>query len=233
MKRVANRPTNDGRESAEPIVMRKRWAFVAGGVIGAGLLVRWQLARLFTEEPDYVVEERMGALEIRQYRERVVAQTYVDGQDWDRALNEGFRRLAGYIFGGNQSKGRKRIAMTAPVNVAPGGQRIAMTAPVGAERSQRGWTITFTMPANSTVDSLPIPDDSRVVLKTIEPARVAALRFRGRYNSANVTAAFDRLRDLVRQHGLETEGEPQFAGYDPPSTLPLLRRNEVWIALAR
>lgn len=211
--------------------MRKRWAFFAGGVIGAGLLARWQLARWFTEEPDYIVEERIGPLEIRQYRERVIAQTQIDDPDWDHALNEGFRRLAGYIFGGNQSQARERIAMTAPVNVAPGGQRIAMTAPVNAGPSQRGWTITFTMPANRTLDSLPSPKDSRVTLKTIEPVRIASLRFRGRYDSGNVMAAFDRLRELVRQAGLETAGEPQFAGYDPPTTIPLLRRNEVWVAL--
>ena len=211
--------------------MRKRWAFFAGGVIGAGLLVRWQLARLFAEEPDYVVEERIGPLEVRRYRERVIAQTQIDDQDWDRALNEGFRRLAGYIFGGNQSKRRERIAMAPPVNVAAGGQRIAMTSPVNAASSQNGWTIAFTMPSNRTLDSLPAPNDSRVTLKTTGSERVAALRFRGRYDAGNVMAAFDRLRELVRQAGLETAGEPQFAGYDPPTTIPLLRRNEVWIAL--
>lgn len=66
-----------------------------------------------TEEPRHEVIERIaqGGVEVRRYAPRLAAETTVAG-DATAARGEGFKRLAGYIFGGNQ--GRVRIEMTAP-----------------------------------------------------------------------------------------------------------------------
>lgn len=86
---------------------------------------------------------------------------------YSEAGNAGFRRLAGYIFGGN--RGDEKIAMTAPVAMAPySGQRIAMTAPVDSARDGNGgWRIAFYMPAGYTLESLPQPLDPRVTLRVV------------------------------------------------------------------
>jgi hypothetical protein len=44
-----------------------------------------------------------------------------------------------------------------------------------------------------------------------------------------VRQATKQLLDSARDHEIEVRGEPAFAGYDAPSTLPILRRNEVWV----
>ena len=108
-----------------------------------------------TEEPHYSVVERLDGVEIRHYAARVAAETTVPG-DATAARGEGFRRLAGYIFGGN--RGRTRIEMTAPVAQAgePPGERIAMTAPVGQEGS-----LSFALPRARRPDhpvAAPAPD---------------------------------------------------------------------------
>ena len=64
------------------------------------------------EEPTYTAERVTSRVEIRHYGPRIAAQTSV-AADEVAARSDGFRRLAGYIFGGNQ--GREKIAMTAPV----------------------------------------------------------------------------------------------------------------------
>ncbi len=117
-------------------------------------------------EPPYAIEFREGDLEVRKYGPRVVAETEVAGSFGD-AGNEGFRRLAGYIFGKN--KRRSEIAMTAPVAQAsaPEPQKIAMTAPVAQRGSPSAWTVAFTMPAGETLTTLPVPDDPRVVLREL------------------------------------------------------------------
>jgi hypothetical protein len=215
--------------------MRKRtqstWFWLGGAALAGAALTRWQLARLFTEQPRYALEGRVGPLEIRHYSPRWVAETRVQN-GWDRALSEGFRRLAQYIFGANhrgqvQSRGAEKISMTAPVNVRPG-RGAAGTARDAAAASH---VVSFNMPAGRTRESLPRPDDERVKLVLKPEARMAVLRYRGSHDGDRVTAKFLELLVALRRAGLRYKGNPQFAGYDPPSTLPVLRRNEVWIEL--
>jgi hypothetical protein len=94
------------------------------------------------------------------------------------------------------------------------------------------WIMSFTMPSGSTLASLPIPDDARVRLRPLPERRIAALRFSGRYTPLTVGDKARELSRLVERAGLRPRGVVEFAGYDPPSTLPFLRRNEVWVEVA-
>ena len=78
------------------------WFWLSGGILAGTALVRWQLGRLFNENPAYELERQIGPLEIRRYAPHCVAETRVSARSWDVALNEGFHRLAGYIFGANR-----------------------------------------------------------------------------------------------------------------------------------
>jgi hypothetical protein len=203
--------------------------------VGAALaLVRWQLGRFFTSQPDYEVERIVGGVEIRRYGPRAVAETTADAADWDTALGEGFRRLAGYIFGGNEKK--QRIAMTSPVTASRAGgatsERLAMTAPVTSRVEAGGYTVTFTMPKDRELASLPVPRDPRIRLREVPGERVAVLRYHGRYRGDLARAKQTELLERVRAAGLEPRGEPSFAGYDAPWTLPFLRRLEAWLPIA-
>jgi hypothetical protein len=181
-------------------------------------------------EPPYAIEFREGDLEVRKYGPRVVAETEVAGSFGD-AGNEGFRRLAGYIFGKN--KRRSEIAMTAPVAQAsaPEPQKIAMTAPVAQRGSPSAWTVAFTMPAGETLATLPVPDDPRVVLRELAPVRVAVVRFSGRWTDENMGSHEVQLRTWVSQNGLPVAGKAEINRYDPPFLPWFARRNEIWLPL--
>lgn len=215
-----------------PRVLRKdrllSGLLTAGGTLG---LAYWQLSRLFTEKPPYVVERKQDGFEVRRYDTRVVAETTVGEGEWEEALREGFRRLAGYIFGANS--GKQELGMTAPVTASgKHPEKIAMTAPVTASKEETGVTVTFTMPRERTLDSLPAPADERIRLRERPAQRVAALRFRGTYGRRLKERRESELLARVRQAGLDPSGAPVFAGYDAPSTLPFLRRVEIWVPLA-
>lgn len=181
-----------------------------------------------TEEPPFTVERRCGPVEIRRYGPRIAAETAIEA-DEEAARNEGFRRLARYIFGGN--RGNTKIAMTAPV-AQERGQKIAMTAPVAAQRGAAGqWVIRFFMPSSHTMDTLPAPNDERVRLVDVPGERVAVLRFSGVASTQAIASHTEELLKTLRDNNIETAGEPLMWFYDPPWTVPFRRRNEVAVSV--
>ncbi len=175
------------------------------------------------ETPDYTVEATDGTIEVRLYPPHIAAEVTVSGSR-DAAINAGFRMLAGYIFGGNET--RATVAMTTPVTQVPS-QKIAMTSPVTQTGSDQGWTVQFMMPAAYTLDTLPKPRDNRIRFVTTKPARMVVLRFSGIPSTAALAARTEELRDWAVVKGLTLTGEPQFMFYDAPFKLPWKRRNEV------
>jgi effector-binding domain-containing protein len=181
------------------------------------------------EHARYSVASSAGEFEIRDYAPQIVAETSVSGSR-EAAAREGFRRIARYIFGANRPS--RKIEMTAPVEQQKG-ETIAMTAPVIEERAGGSWTVRFVMPASYTLATLPQPDDSSVRLATVPGRRMAAVRFSGLVDDADLETQKARLLDFVAKQGLAARGEPTYAFYDPPWTLPFDRRNEVLVEIGR
>lgn len=177
-----------------------------------------------TEEPPFTVDRRIGDVEVRRYAERIAAETEITAGE-EPARNEGFRRLARYIFGGNTTD--TKIAMTAPV-AQQQGQKIAMTAPVAAQKGGAGqWVIRFFMPAEHDLDTLPTPNDERVRLVRVPEETVAVLRFSGIANPAVIEERTGELLATLRAAGVTAAGDPVTWFYDPPWTVPFRRRNEI------
>jgi effector-binding domain-containing protein len=183
-----------------------------------------------TEEPKFTLLEKSEPFELRAYAPLIVAEVKVDG-DLDAASNQGFRLIAAYIFGKNQVS--EKISMTAPVGIESSDQnksaKIAMTAPVGIESAGNQWTVSFVMPAEYTLASLPKPLDPRVKIREVPAEKRAVVIFSGFYNLEKVEEKTQALRDWMKSKNLKPSGEPQFARYNPPWTLPFMRRNEVMI----
>jgi SOUL heme-binding protein len=188
-----------------------------GGSLGA-VLTRWQLARWVTEKTRYQVELSDGDFEVRHYAARVQAETVINAAPWRLSLNDGFHRLASYIFGDNA--GHQKIAMTAPVTMTLG----------AVDRSTR--TVAFKMPDRIAMESLPEPTDRRITLRRVPPRRLAVLRFSGRYGVELPNRKRMELLTRVRNARLLPIGDVTFAGYDAPWTLPFLRRNEVMVEVS-
>lgn len=187
-----------------------------------------------TDEPPFTVEQRTRDVEIRRYAERVAAETVVTG-DEESARSAGFRRLAGYIFGGNHS--RTKIAMTAPVAqdpAAPAGEKISMTAPVAQQSGAAGqWVIRFFMPTGIGLESLPEPDNATVRLVRVPAETVAVHTFSGDRGRRAIETHTATLLNALKDLHCEPVGVPQAWFYDPPWTLPMFRRNEIAVAITQ
>jgi hypothetical protein len=182
------------------------------------------------EKAKYTVLEKEDDFEIRQYDPQIVAETYVEG-DLKEVGNEGFRRLYAYISGENTKK--QSISMTAPVSQETGSEKIAMTAPVKQEKKDNRWRITFLMPAEYTLETLPEPNDTRVRLTEESGRLMAAVKYSGTWSEEGYEENKALLQEYIQKRGLTTAGEPVWARYDPPFMPWFLRRNEVLIPLEK
>jgi hypothetical protein len=181
------------------------------------------------ETPRYQVERsaewKGDAIEIRGYAPYIVAETVVEAESLKEASNQGFRRLAAYIFGENRT--REKMDMTAPV----GSEKMAMTAPVGTVSEGGRYTISFVMPSKYTLETLPMPIDTQITIRQIPARRVAAITFSGFWSESNFSERTEKLRSWLKSEGLEAASIPQIARYNMPLTPWFLRRNEVLVDL--
>jgi predicted transcriptional regulator YdeE len=191
-----------------------------------------------TEEPEYTVLSQVDDFELRRYDEQLVAQTWVSGNQ-DSASRAGFKVLADYIFGNNTAPtgGSSKISMTAPVTMQPNSkksdgesQKIAMTAPVNMQQDDGKWRVQFTMPSQYTMQTLPKPNNPNITITEVPAQTYGVIKFSGLAGSKKVATKTEELQSWMQTENLNVTGEPELARYNPPWTLPFLRRNEVMIA---
>ena len=202
-------------------------ATVAGGTLLAATFLRPN--RDAYEEPPYTVETRYDGFEVRTYQPVLHARVTVPGTR-QRATREGFRILAGYIFGGNTA--RQSIQMTTPVATEAASQTIAMTAPVGTSPAAAGWTVSFMMPAQWTLDTLPVPNDDRIELVEVPGIRAAVRTYSGRASERRNQREEEALVGALQEAGLAPVAGATVAQFDPPWVLGPLRRNELQVVVA-
>jgi hypothetical protein len=155
------------------------------------------------EEPRYEVvtawEEH--SIELRSYAPRILAvTTMTQGQ------NNGFRVLAGYIFGGNNND-----------------QKIAMTAPVQRSMDDSA-EMAFMMPAEYSLSDLPTPEDDRVSFREAPGYTAAVIQFNGWADMEKAEANWQVLQAFLTERDIAITGEPSLNQYNPPWTLPFMRR---------
>jgi effector-binding domain-containing protein len=177
------------------------------------------------ERPKYQVAESSDNIEIRDYAPMIVAEVDVPGKQRD-AIGKGFRIIADYIFGNNTAA--QKVAMTAPVT-QQGSEKIPMTAPVTQQGDGSTWRVRFVMPSRYTLETLPKPLNPDVKLKEIPAKRYAVIRFSGMASEDSLKRRTKQLKDWAGAENLAPKADPIYAFYNPPWTLPFLRRNEVMI----
>jgi hypothetical protein len=133
--------------------------------------------------------------------------------------------------------------MTAPVSIEPAtpSEKIAMTAPVSVEpqagtgsgmMQAKRWRVQFSMPGQYSMATLPKPRNPAVALREVPGKRYAVLVFSGFAGEEKAQQKTDELVDWLKAKKIQPVATPQLARYNPPWTLPFLRRNEILIEIA-
>ena len=197
------------------------------------LITLWGVpSAMAIEEPKFEVIEQDGDYQVRLYAPKIIAEVLIDG-DLDEASSKGFRLIAAYIFGENTSaKGEaEKIAMTAPVTTAPSPEKIAVTAPVTMAAAGNQYRMFFVMPSSYTMATLPKPNNAKVSLREVLTQKAAVLQFSWLAGEEKVAEKTALLQQWMKNKGLQATAPAQLARYNPPWTLPFLRRNEIIIPI--
>lgn len=162
------------------------------------------------ETPSYRVIKTLGSVELRAYPQMTVAQTDLRSSSFDNEGSNGFRTVANYIFGGNQT-----------------GQKIAMTAPVIMEMGDSAH-LSFVMPSAYELNELPQPNSDRVSLQQTPEKTLAVIQYGGFSDDDKIKKYADKLMAELEERGIATKGALLYMGYNSPWDV-VNRRNEVAI----
>jgi SOUL heme-binding protein len=166
-----------------------------------------QLTRAGYESASYRVVRSDGKFELRDYPALALAETPMAGGD-----NGSFMRLFRFISGSNQPS-----------------QKISMTTPVFMSGSRTNATMAFVMPAKFSAANTPRPADTKVWVREFAAGKFAVLRFTGGRSQAHEAQVLAKLQSWMQAQGLKELSSPIYGYFDPPWTLPFMRRNEVMI----
>jgi hypothetical protein len=185
--------------------------------IGIVLMVLFQSFTLMslnkTEEQKYSVVLKEKDFEIRFYPSATVATINSNAKTYKDLSGSGFRKLAGYIFGGNETN-----------------TSISMTSPVHMNINDSVSSMSFVMPSSYTQENLPKPNDPNVVIHKTPEEYVAVMRFGGFASDQDLVFYSKKLNDILEEKGISAYGNARYLGYNPPYQL-LNRRNEIIVSI--
>ena len=167
------------------------------------------------ETPEYRSIKKEGKFEIRDYKEMVIAKTFVSAS-YKEATSSGFRRIANYIFGGNEKQ--MKIAMTAPVIT-------------NTPSSSNDYEILFVMPKQHTLEELPLPNYNNVKLEIKELGKVAVISFGGWATEERTIYYKKKLKSFLKKNNYEALNNFMVAQYNSPWALPPFRKNEILVSI--
>jgi hypothetical protein len=166
-----------------------------------------------TEEQKYLLVRKYKDFEIRFYPSATIATINSNARTYRDLSGPGFRKLAGYIFGGNESN-----------------TKISMTAPVQMDINDSVSTMSFVMPSAYTKENLPKPNDPNVRIQNTADEYVAVIRFGGYASDEDLKFYSEKLQNLLKENGIAPFGNYRFLGYNPPFQF-IGRRNEIIVTV--
>jgi len=165
------------------------------------------------EEQKYTVVFHDKEFEIRFYPSATLATVYSDAKTYKELSGLGFRKLAGYIFGGNESE-----------------TKISMTSPVQMDINDTVSEMSFVMPKGYNTENLPKPNDATIIVHKTMDEYVAAIKFGGFASDKDIQNYSEKLKNLLLAKGIIYYGNFRFLGYNPPFQL-VGRRNEIVVSV--
>lgn len=180
-------------------------------IVAIPLVMAFSTSRI--EKQKYWVIKKESEFEIRYYPPAIFATIRSSAKSYRELSSSGFRKIAGYIFGNNES-----------------GSKIAMTSPVHIDINNRESSMSFVMPSAFDLEKLPRPSDQSVEIHESPAEYTAAIEFGGYANDDKIQEYANQLLRALNKKGIKTKGNVRYLGYNPPYQF-IGRKNEVMVAI--
>ena len=165
-----------------------------------------------TEQHKYQVLKSYGNVEIRKYEPAIFSSVMLGKNSYREISGKGFGILAGYIFGGNEKK--ENISMPSPVTMELGDST----------------KMKFMVPKGYTMNSLPEPNDKRIIFEQQNEKIIAAIQFDGWADNDKIEYYTEQLKSSLAKEHISHTNKFSYLGYNPPYEV-INRRNEIIVEL--
>jgi hypothetical protein len=194
--------------------MKNMWvAFIVILILFVAFQSFMSISNSNIEKQQYRVIKAEKGFELRYYPPATFATIKSSAKSFRDLSGNGFRKIAGYIFGNNESS-----------------TKIAMTSPVHMDINEKQSSMSFVMPSKYDAKSLPKPKDAQVEIHETPGEYAAAISFGGFASDANIRKYSDQLKHLLDQQGIKAIGNFRYLGYNPPYQI-IARKNEIIVAV--
>ena len=161
------------------------------------------------KNPEFILVEKHGDIEVREYSEYVIAKTSISQGDME-LNNNMFRTLAGYIFGGNNKS-----------------QSIPMTAPVITKNDESSYDMIFFMLDANKPEDLPLPNSSNVSIEMMDLGKTISISFGMWATDSRVKYYKKKLDKYIKDNNIQIKSPLMVAKYNSPWVMPPFRKNEL------
>ncbi len=107
-----------------------------------------------------------------------------------------------------------------------------MTTPVIQKESKEDNTMSFVIPEKFGQD-IPEPNNPNIKIKKFHEGLYGVIRYSGFSNRTKESNMNKKLEEWIEKNGYKKESDSMLAFYNPPFTLPMFRRNEIWIRVIK
>lgn len=176
---------------------------------------------------DLVVDEEH--VQVRKYHSYSVAKLKIDSDEEDQSRESAYMRLLSYLLGKNSRS--EKLAAMAPLFQEDVTARVNALLQLASnyDPAKKSFQVSVILPSHTSVEDAPLPLDTDIKIEKVRPHLTAVLKFSGFCGRRKRERLAKYLSLWMHDLGYSAKSAPRVAKYNPPFTLPFLRRNEIHI----
>jgi hypothetical protein len=185
-------------------------------------------------EPGYNLVIDENHVQIRMYNAYLIARLKIEGDEEDQSRETAYMRLLNYVLGRNTRT--EKISAMAPLiqeDITTRFNALLSLEVPGGPKKLKAFEVSVVLPTHFNLETAPMPMDPEIKLEKVKPHLTAVVKFSGLCGKHKRERLSKYLSLWLHEKGYTAVSSPRVAKYNPPFTLPFMRRNEIHIDVSK